>query len=488
MRNEITARIARRWTRGVLGGTVLGAVVIGAACADLDIANTNAPTVETLTGSPSRSVMALAATGIFSNAYNDVAAEIQFYALYGREGYNLAGNDPREIEEQIAGPQDPTGRNSGIWLGQYAAIRSINTYLDALPRATGLAEEELRASAGFAKTLKAWHIHRLAVRTGELGIPLDVDRSINEEPAPFVGFAEAMAAASALMDEAYADLQAGGEDFPFTVAPGFSDGFDTPATFAEFNRALAAKILVHRATFVDCGTCWAEAETALNASFITDAGLPGSLSDGVYYAYSAAAGEPTNPVSEPIGSDRLWVHESIVTGAQSRPGGEPDLRLTTKVMDSGRTHSLSGPTGVLEATHKPVLYNSTSDPEAADLGAPIPWISNEELLLLRAEIRWHNGNRPGAIADINLIRQHAGGLAAAAVTAASSDDEFITELLYNRLYSLMWSQGTRWIDARRYDRLDTLPIDRPGDDVYTNMIVPAAECDARGMGAPCEPL
>src|SRR5690606_32625265 len=128
--------------------------------------------------------------------------------------------------------------------------------------------------AGFAKTLKAWHIHRLAVRTGELGIPIDVDRSINDEPAPFVSFEAATAAAAALMDEALADLQAGGGAFPFTMAPGF-EGFGTPATFAEFNRALAAKIQVHRATFHDCETCWTQASTALNASFVTDAGLPG---------------------------------------------------------------------------------------------------------------------------------------------------------------------------------------------------------------------
>src|SRR5690606_17514458 len=116
--------------------------------------------------------------------------------------------------------------------------------------------------------------------------------------------------------------------------------------------------------------------------------------------------------------------------------------------------------------HKPVLYNSATDPAAADLGSDIPWIHNEELLLLRAEIRWNTGDRPGAISDLNLIRTHAGGLPATTLTAASSDDAFVDELLYNRLYSLMWEQGTRWIDARRYDRLGDLPIDRVGDSVF----------------------
>ena len=107
--------------------------------------------------------------------------------------------------------------------------------------------------------------------------------------------------------------------------------------------------------------------------------------------------------------------------------------------------------------------------------------------MLRAEIRWNTGNKQGAIDDINLVRQYAGGLGPASVTAASSTDDFVTELLYNRLYSLMWAQGTRWLDARRYNRLDQLPVDRAGDTRYTNMIIPAAECDSRGLPSPCTP-
>jgi starch-binding outer membrane protein, SusD/RagB family len=480
--------VLRRRSAAVCGTGARGAVTLLAAlliggCADLDIVNTNAPTVGTLTDEPSREVLALAATGIFAQTFNDVGNEIQFYALYGREGYNLLGNDPRETGEQIRGPQDPTGRNSGIWLGPYAGIRTINTYLTALQNSFGLSAQELRASAGFAKTLKAWHIHRLAVRSGGFGIPLDVDRPITATPAPFVSFADALAAASALMDEGLADLQAGGGAFPFTVGPGFT-GFGTPATFAQFNRALAAKILVHRATFVNCTPCWAEARTALNASFMSDAGLPESLATGVYHAFSAAAGEPSNPVTEPLANNRLWVHPSIMAGAQLQPDGAPDRRLTQKVLDTGRARTLNDLTG----THKPVLYNNAENRAAADLGADVPWIINEELLLLRAEVRWHTNDRGGAIADLNAVRLHAGGLAPSGLTAGSADNAFVDELLYNRLYSLMWSQGTRWIDARRYGRLGTLPVDRPGDSVFESMIVPAAECDARGLESPCSPL
>jgi starch-binding outer membrane protein, SusD/RagB family len=487
MSTIITKRTPARRRRSVrrrtaLLGGLLPALLLG-ACADMDVTNTNAPTVETLTGAPTRTILARTATGIFAQTFNDIGTEIQFYALYGREGYNLLGNDPRETGEQIRGPQDPTGRNSGIWIGPFAAIRTINVYLTALPNASGLTDVERRASAGFAKTMKAWQIHRLAIRNGALGIPLDVDRPITDPPAPFVTFDAAMTAASALFDEALADLQAGGTAFPFTMAPGYT-GFGTPATFAQFNRALAAKLLVHRATFNGCTACWAQASTAINASFVTTAGLPGSLATGVYFGYSSAAGEPANPITENLTSDRLWVHPSIMSGAQMRANNTPDLRLTRKVMDAGRQKNLND----LIGTHKPVLYNSATNPAAANLAAPIPFIHNEELLLLRAEIRWNTADRPGAVADINLVREHAGGLLPALITPVSSDADFVTELLYNRLYSLMWAQGTRWMDARRYNRLDQLPVDRTGDSRFTNMIVPAAECDARSLPSPCTPL
>lgn len=473
----------RHYTR-IAGRGLLAPLALTAAlgCRDLDVLNNNAPTLETLTGAPTRAILARAATGIFSQAYADVGTEATVYALYGREGYNLLGNDPRETQEQFRGPPDPTGRHSANWIGPYQAIRTVNTYLKALPSAAGMTAQEVRASAGFAKTVKAWMLHRVAVRTGALGIPIATDQELGAAPAPFVSFDAAMAAAAALMDSAYADLQAGSAAFPFTVPPGYT-GFATPATYARFNRALAAKMQVHRATFVNCTACWQAAATAIGQSFVTDQGLPGSLSTGVFYAYSTAAGEPTNPVTEPIASQRFWVHPSIVNGAQST-NGVPDRRLTTKVRAAGRTLNLND----LIGTHKPVMFNSAADPTLANLGAFIPWLTNEEGLLLRAEIRWNTGNRQGAVDDINLVRLHAGGLGAAAITATSTDAAFITELLYNRLFSLMWSQGTRWIDARRYNRTSTLPLDRPGDIIYPNMIIPAAECDARRLPVPCTPL
>lgn len=476
----ITTR--RLWSRTALAGLVLFG-----ACRDFEVANENAPTVDQLEGNPTRAILARAATGIFTGVagiLNDVGGEIQWYGLYGRELYNLLGNDPRETGEELRGPPDPGGRGGNGWVNKYAHIRSINVYLRGVANSTELSEQEQHAAFGFAKTIKANFLHRLIVRTGSLGIPLDVDRAISDDPAPFVSQSDAYAAIVALLDEAKADLLAGGGTFPFVFAPGWT-GFTTPGDFLRFNRGLLARVQVNRALLAGCGApCFTGALTALGESFLSTAGLPASLTSGVYIAYDAAAGEPTNPITENLTAQRYYVHPSILALVQNRGDGSRDLRWTTKFRE-GTPKVLNDLTG----TYKPILYNTNSaTASASNLSADIPLLKNEELILLRAEANLALGNKTAVIADINLIRAQSGGLGPSTLTEASSNTAILDELLYNRLMSLIFEQGVRWIDARKYGRLNALPLDRPGDVVHSQQIVPTAECDARGLAVPCNPL
>lgn len=460
----------------------LTAALIAAGC-NFDIVNQNAPTDDQLTNNPSRLILARAATGIFSNNFTDVGGDIQIYTIYGREGYNLLGNDPRETGEAISGPQDPGGRAGGNWAVKYAAIRSVNIYLLAVNSTINLSAEEKAASLGFAQTMKAAMFLRLVVRSGTYGLPIDVDRPIDADPAPFVSQDAGFAYVSALFDSAKANLQAAGSvAFPFPIAPGFGS-FNTPPLFLQFNRALKARAEVFRATFLGCATCWTTAQTALSESFLTRAGLPGSLSLGAYYGYSATANEPQNPITEPLTAVRYYVHPSLAALVQNQAGGAPDARWSSKT----RVVAVRDLNGV-SSTIKPVMYNNNAGGgSVADLGADIPIIKNEELLLLSAEVNLGLANKAAAIADIDSVRIQSGGLAPTTLTTGSPDAAFVDEILYNRLMSLLWEQGVRWIDARRYGRLASLPLDRPGDTVFPSMIVPAGECDARGLDTPCTP-
>ncbi len=118
--------------------------------------------------------------------------------------------------------------------------------------------------------------------------------------------------------------------------------------------------------------------------------------------------------------------------------------------------------------------------------SPVAIIRNEELILLRAEaniglvLAGTGGSLGQAKADINFIRTTSGGLAARGDLTASN---ILDELLKQKRSSLLFEGGHRWIDARRYNKLGTLPIDQPGlQRVQTAFPIPQAEVNARSGG------
>lgn len=452
--------------------------VAGCSSEGFDIQNTNAPTVEATTGSPTKLSLARLAVGVASGVLADVGGEIAVWGTFGREGYNLLGNDPRLTTEMVRGPLDPGGVGGGQWNGKYNALRTIAIYLAGIDKAPDMTSAEKAASKGYAQTLKAVLLHRLLLRNGSLGIPVDVDAGLDQPPAPFLTQANAYNRIATLLDDARTNLQAGGGAFPFTMPPGYA-GFNTPASFLKFNRGYYAKVQVHRATFVGGGSAaYQLALTALGQSFIDPAG---SLKDGVYYAYSSASGEPANPVTEPVSAVRFYIHHSLEDQAQLKGNGQKDDRFTSKTVTvASRTQN------ALIEHLKPISYNVPGS-LAADLDADVPMLKNEELILLRAEARWFTGDKAGALSDINVIRTVSGGLGATSLTSGSTDAQFVTELMYNRRYSMLWESGTSWHDARRFGRTGDLPVDRVGDMIFPYMTINAGECDARGLQVPCTP-
>jgi hypothetical protein len=61
-----------------------------------------------------------------------------------------------------------------------------------------------------------------------------------------------------------------------------------------------------------------------------------------------------------------------------------------------------------------------------------------------------------------------------AYAGALTTDALIDELLVQRRYSLFY-EGHRWIDTRRYGRLNQLPLDQPGQTIFDAMPRPIAE-------------
>ncbi|MEO7966709.1 MAG: RagB/SusD family nutrient uptake outer membrane protein [Gemmatimonadaceae bacterium] len=475
----------RLHTRSI--AALLGCAALS-ACGNFDISNPNAPSVDNLLQNPSRSQLSAAASGIFLTARGDAQGLVWVLGSMGREGAKLDGNNQPDYQEPFYGPLSPGGIGGAFWTGRYASVRSINTYLQALDKTSALNPAEVAASRGMAKTMKTIAFLTIVGTHGSLGAPVAVDLPINDvSKAPFVSEDSVYGYVIGQLDSAYAELGNGGNTFPFALPSGFagevgSVSFATPAAFRKLTRAIKAKALVMRAT-AGCGAnCFTQAFTALGESFLDP---QGDLRGGAYWDYSTRSGDAGNGLSDPIGGTTFFALDSVlIAQAQRKPNGALDARLVNKITAAADTQRLGGVPIVGRTKFTVYLAGRTE----ADPGTPIPLIRNEELILLRAEASLGAGNRAAALADINIVRQGAGGLGPSSLNAGSATGDILTEVLYNRRYSLLWEQGTSWMDARRYGRLANIPALVPDGRVPTQFPIPSQECSSRGLAVPCSPL
>jgi hypothetical protein len=444
-----------RQTRVLL---LLAALGSGACSFDLST-NPNAP--DTIGENPGRAEVAATAVGMLLALRSDLADFALDMGIFGREAFRFDVADPRFSGEMLQGPLDPgtTAFGGDHWAEEFSSIRGGNNLLAVLPTAEALTTEEQSATSGYVKTLQALNFLLILDTHTQDSIPIAVGTDVTAPPAPFVTNAAAFAHVTELLDQGQTELAAGGTAFPFALPPGFV-GFDTPATFTQFNRALRARVAVYQNQFAD-------ALTALAASFINPAG---PLNRGVYMDYGTGAGDFANPLAVDPETGANLAHPSLATGVQLQTDGvSQDRRFLEKILVRQASASSVGLTSNLGWIRYPTPTT------------PIPIIKNEELILLRAEANIGLNDLATALTDINTVRTLSGGLPAlggfADATAA------LTELLYNKTYSLLYEGGHRWIDARHYDRLSTLPIDRPTgtppDVIFSTLPIPNAETLAR---------
>jgi hypothetical protein len=438
-------------------GIALGALLIGAAgCTDLTVPDLNNPSLEELTQTPTKTSVGTAAQGLMIGTRAGIANRngyVSLLGIIGRESYNFDIADPRFITEMLIGPLDGASPAFGgnLWGNPYANIRGANIILDAVDLVEDMTSEEQEATKGFTKTIKALDFLKIINVRDDNGAPIAVEAGLDEPPAPIVGKSEVFAFIVQLLDEAQVHLQAGGSAFPFSLSAGFV-GFDDPASFLTFNRALKARVDVYMGNF-------SAALTSLSGSFVDDAG---DLSTGVYHEYGTQSGGTTNPLFEATSGRNILAHPSIVTDADLQAGGEPDARLSKIVTVDERT------LGGITTDQGFAIYES--------LSAFLPIIRNEELILLRAEANVGLGDIPAATTDINFIRTTSGGLDPRLDLDAAN---ILDELLKQKRYSLLYEGGHRWIDMRRYGKLGDLPLDVAGHTVHDEFPIPTNETLAR---------
>lgn len=421
---------------------LLAAVAWYASCKK-DYGNLNSPTIEAFLNNASQSELNNLVSGTESGMRNVVNLYLDDVGTIGREGYRFSASEPRYVTDLLgAANATLSGSNFYItnpWAARYRVIKNCNTLIQAATNSKLITEAQKNGYTGFAKTIKAYQLLLTLNLTYTNGIRVDVADADNL--GPIVSYDDGLTAIAKLLDSAKTDLASA--DIPFTLA-GFS-GFNDAAGLTKVNRALAARVAVYRQQ-------WAEALTDLNASFF---GLNKDFTLGVNHVFAAGSGDQLNPMFIPqnqTGEVRL-AHPSYAADIEAG-----DDRINKATLRNAAA-SLNG----LSSNRDVWVYTSST--------APIPIIRNEELILIYAEANIQLNNLAEGVKALNVIRE---GHNLAAYSGDVTQGALITEMLKQRRYSLFF-EGHRWIDLRRYNRLDELPLDRPDDDVWTEFPLPVTE-------------
>ena len=398
------------------------AVLFWVGCEDLDFPDPNNPTDETAT------IQSLV-TGAEAVMRQDLGVYLRDLLVVGREAYYLEPADPRYTGELLTGPIDPGGFLCyRPWQTAYKVIANCETIMGNAGADEG--------AKGVAQTLHAYSLMRLVYLWDESGARLNYDGDIT---AAVSTKAQVLAEIESLLDASYSNLNLAGSTFSFSLSSGFA-GFNTPATFAKFNRGLRARVAVHQSD-------WSAAQTALdNCSAWATSSNP---DEGVYHAFSSGANDQGNEMYEdPTATTiKLMVHPSFFDSADlgdTRVSNNVVVRADTIIYDE------------LESYLAPSLYTSSYD--------PVPIMRSVELQLLQAEVHIGNGDYSSAESIMNTIRTAAG------VTDYSGTDasNAVDRVLHEKRYSL-FLEGHRLVDMRHYGKTGELPIDRPGrgDSIVT---------------------
>jgi hypothetical protein len=438
---------------------VLAALAFG-ACEDMNIIDPNQPTLTSLTDAPTPASIAVATQGLFVSMIGSEPGFSTTAGTLGREYLSLNSQEPRPYSELLKGPLDPASRGADAWATHYTTIRLGNIILTALDQVTGMTDQQKNGIRGFVKTWQAVNLAHVIDMRANNGAVIDPGADPFGEPGPLEPEAKVQDAVMALFNEAITALGNAGPTFAFRFPTTGWTGFNTPANFVKVAQALKARHAVHFKRYAD-------AKTAVNASFIDAAG---ALDLGPTWFYTTAPGETTNPIFR---TQVNYAHRSFVTQAEMKAGtGVCNIDAPAACDDRVGRNVFKTAAKTLQESTSDLYFRRWDD--ALD---PYPVVRNEELILNRAEIAISEGNIAQAISDINLIRTRSGGLSARTDLNATN---ILDELIRQRHYSL-FMEGDRWLTLRRYNRLSAIPKDAPNHIIIQKYPIPHTECLARGF-------
>lgn len=452
-------------SRASIATSALGLLLTTSGCQTTELTNPNIATPAGLASDPLTSLK-LMATSIVAAERSSISGFITSTGAFGREVYNISPTESRSVTAFYQTVDDPSGSSNGGWSDHYATLRNIAVFTGTVNQTSLLTAQQKAAALGFAQTAESLELLYIILARHNLGAVVQILPS-NTDLAPFVARDSVYSYIANRLDSAHVNLvSAGSVAFPFVLPTGSGvgfGGFDTPAAFDKYNRALKARVQAYRASLANRNpTLYASALEALSGSFIQALAADRSnVKLGPQYFFGNVSGDPANGLT--ANNTSLYAHPSIRDDGTVNVA---DRRYVAKILTG---QSLRVPASSTTPTDLRFQVYST-------LTTGIPIVDNEELVLLRAEARYFTGDAVGALSDINAVRTISGGSAARG--AFTSPDDFIGELLAQRRLSLLL-QGHRWVDVRRFGRLESLPLSGPAFVLTANQVVPQSECLAR---------
>lgn len=425
------------------------------SCQIEEVVDPNNPSLAGVLNNASKAELRSMVTGLEARHRDYFTNATQMFGSFGREVAPFFASDPRFGSDWYGDETYPDFFSSnGTFLTPYQAVKQANVLIGSVANTTVLTAEEAAGYNGVAKTIKAYQLIWPLMQQYENGIRIDVEDPLN--PGPVEDFDVALQYIRDLLDEAKADLQDAGSSFDFTLTMGFS----SPAEFLTVNRAIAARVALYDGDYTAALAALAESFLDLNVNSSTAEKM--NIGPVHVYGNSPDVNNPLYYVRDAPTTTLLVVHPAMVEDLL--PGDARGSKFYQ------RTNIVTyGPIGF------PGEYQDNRWVTNTD---PIPFIRNEELILIYAEAQVFAaaGDNMNAETAINVVR-NTWGLGNYDVTG-KTDDQILEEILFQRRYSLWAEAGHRWIDLRRTDKLDTDHVDlrerEPGDDGLISQVTPRA--------------
>lgn len=425
---------------------VLGLLTFS-ACEIDEVNDPNNPSLGSVSENATKAELQVLITGLEARHRGYFTNATQLFGTFGREVWPYFGSDPRFQTDWLGTGISETYpdffASAGTYVTPYAAVKTANVLIEAAQNSTNLTTEEADATVGFGQTIKGYQLLWPLMQQWDNGIRVDVEEVLN--PGPTLSRPEALSAIRDIMDQGFDALTKGGNALPFELTTGWA-GFNTPQGLAQVNRAIAARLALYDED-------WQGALDALDNSFM-DLDVNASSSDKMNIGPAHVYGESpdlNNPLYYPFDrntSTILIAHPALIEDAL--PGDQRiPLKFARRVDNPVTNSEIADANGDL-------LVGEYQDNRWPSNTAPIPFIRNEELILIYAEAQAQLGNTGEATRAINIVRNTWG---LADYDGATDTESLIEEILFQRRYSLWSEGGHRWIDLRRTGRLNEDYVD-----------------------------